>query len=52
MKPIVLVAILTPLWLAAPATAENITCTGQRPATTYCENYKKYPENPATLVQG
>jgi len=45
MKPIILVAILTPLWLAAPATAENITCAGQRPVTTYCENYISQGQN-------
>ena len=39
MKPIILLAILTPLWLTPPAKAENITCTRQPLATNYCENY-------------
>ena len=39
MKPIILIAILTPLWLTPPAKAENITCSRQPLATNYCENY-------------
>lgn len=39
MKPIILLAILTPLWLTPPAKAENITCSRQPLATNYCENY-------------
>ncbi|UNU23565.1 ARC6/PARC6 family protein [Microcoleus vaginatus] len=39
MKPIILLAILTPFWLTPPAKAENITCSRQRLATNYCENY-------------
>ncbi|WP_445171689.1 ARC6/PARC6 family protein [Microcoleus sp.] len=39
MKPIILLALLTPLWLTPPAQAENITCSRQPLATNYCENY-------------
>jgi serine/threonine-protein kinase len=39
MKPIILLAILTPLWLTPPAKAENVTCSRQPLATNYCENY-------------
>jgi serine/threonine-protein kinase len=45
MKPIVLLAILTPLWLTPPAPAENITCTRQLLATNYCENYISQSQN-------
>ena len=38
MKPIILIAILTPLWLTPPAKAENITCPRQRIATNYCKD--------------
>ncbi|MEG4502071.1 hypothetical protein QUA81_01595 [Microcoleus sp. F6_B4] len=37
MKPIILIAILTPLWLTPPAKAENITCTRQQIATNCCK---------------
>jgi ARC6-like, IMS domain len=40
MKSIVLVAIVTPLLLAAPAKPENIAgCVSQLPAPNYCLNY-------------
>jgi ARC6-like, IMS domain len=40
MKSIVLVAILTPLLLAAPVKPENIAgCAAQIPAPNYCLNY-------------
>jgi serine/threonine-protein kinase len=39
MKPIILLAILTPLWLTPPAKAENVTCSRQPLPTNYCENY-------------
>ncbi|MEG5059570.1 ARC6/PARC6 family protein [Microcoleus sp. A2-C5] len=45
MKPIILLAILTPLWLTPPAKAENITCTRQPLATNYCENYISEAQN-------
>jgi ARC6-like, IMS domain len=45
MKPIVLIALVTPLWLAVPATAENLTCTEQLPATNYCQNYISQGQN-------
>lgn len=45
MKPIILLAILTPLWLTPPAKAENITCTRQLLATNYCDNYISEAQN-------
>ena len=45
MKPIVLLAILTPLLLTPPATAENITCSRQPLAINYCENYISETQN-------
>ncbi len=39
MKPIILLAILTPLWLTAPAKAENITGSKQTLAINYSDNY-------------
>ncbi len=45
MKPIILLAILTPLWLTPPAKAENITCTRQQLATNYCDNYISEAQN-------
>ena len=45
MKPIILIAILTPLWLTPPAKAENITCTRQRIATNYCKDHISQAQN-------
>jgi hypothetical protein len=45
MKPIILIAIVTPLWLVVPAKAENLTCTEQLPATNYCQNYLSQSQN-------
>ena len=44
MKPIILLAILTPLGLAMPAKAD-ISCTRQPLATNYCDNYITEAQN-------